>query len=86
MTLFTKVLKDALDLLMNVGIIHSYWISRPKRGESDKKVLCVWVKGAPDSNFPVPRNRAGTYYGPEGSKTTQSSVRRSARVLSVSHV
>lgn len=85
-TLFTKVLKDALDLLMSVGIIHSYWISRPKRGESDKKVLCVWVKGAPDSNFPVPRNRAGTYYGPEGSKTTQSSVRRSSRVLSESHM
>lgn len=64
---FTKILKDALQQLIKVGIIHSFWISRPKRGESEKKVVCVWVKGAPDAEFqiPNPKQRPGTYYGPK---------------------
>lgn len=68
-TKFTESLKVALDQLIKANIIHSYWISRPKRGESDKKVCGVWVKGAPDEANPIP-SRAGVFCGPDGIKKT----------------
>lgn len=68
-TKFTEYLKSALARLLQSEIIYGYWISLPKRGESDKKVCCVWVKGAPDKNNPIP-TRAGVFYGPGGTKKT----------------
>lgn len=59
---FTEHLKKALNAMMNVNLIHSYWISKPPRGQSDKKVLCVWLKEGPSEEYPIPKDREGSYF------------------------
>ena len=62
---FTRHLRKALNELVAAEIIHSYWLSQPKRGEtSSKRVVCIWKKSPPSPREPIPGNR-GAYVSNE---------------------
>ena len=55
--IINREVKKALGELMLNGVICSYWISKPKKGEIEKRVLRIWKKNAPSASEPVPTAR-----------------------------
>lgn len=62
-TQFIRQLKKALNAMLEAGAIRAYWLSQPKRGELDKKLLYIWKTDLPSPADPVPAVR-GEYFGP----------------------
>lgn len=63
LTQFIRQLKKALNAMLEAGAIRAYWLSQPKRGELDKKLLYIWKTDLPSPADPVPAVR-GEYFGP----------------------
>lgn len=59
---FAQLLMKALNLMVRVGAIHSYWISKPPRGHLDERVFYVWKKEPPSQIELVPA-APGLYVG-----------------------
>lgn len=58
---FTRLLEKALRILLEIGAIKAFWIEKPKRGESEKKLLCVWKDNCPSKAGQNPDGRRGKY-------------------------
>lgn len=71
LTMFTKLLKRALNELVHYDVIHSYWLYKPKRGDMEKRYLRIWRKKAPSAKEPIPKER-GEYF-------TKDSIRSQRR-------
>lgn len=51
---FNRQICRALNLMIETKVIYSYWISTPKKGMADQKMLCIWKKEAPTEKTPIP--------------------------------
>ena len=45
--------------MLEAGAIRAYWLSQPKRGELDKKLLYIWKTDLPSPVDPIPAVRGG---------------------------
>lgn len=61
MAAFTRLLEKALKVLLDVGAIQAYWIEKPKQGEGDEKIFCVWKDKCPLVGEQNPDGRRGKY-------------------------
>lgn len=51
---FVQLLMKALNLMVRVGAINSYWVSKPPRGHLDERVFYVWKNEPPSQTELVP--------------------------------
>lgn len=58
---FTRSLKRALDVLLDIGFIKAYWLEKPRRGCAEKKSICIWKDKAP-ATAQNPKGMRGSYF------------------------
>ena len=54
---FTRLLENALNLLLQHEVIRAYWISKPKRGCLEERSICIWRDIPPTSSGEIPATK-----------------------------
>ena len=54
---FTRLLENALNLLLQHEVIRAYWISKPKRGCLEERSICIWRDIPPASSDEIPATK-----------------------------
>ncbi len=57
---FTPQVIRAMQVLIDSGAVAAFWLSRPPRGQSNRKILVVWKKGGGSRREPIPGGK-GSY-------------------------